>query len=133
MKNIENEFMEEYNELQTVARFSICPNFIIENTELRPQEKIMFLVIYSMSYKKGYFYGLNETLERKMNLKQWRISDLITKLEGKGYLLPDYEMKKFGMYREIRINYKNILPKARKFAEQIAKAEKKEELKMKSE
>ncbi len=132
-KKTEDDILKDYHEFKEASGFTICPYFILESPELKPQEKIMFMVIYSMSVKKGYFYGLNETLERKMNLKQWRVSNLITILENKGYLLPDYEMKKIGRYREVRINFESILPKARKFGEQREKALKKDGVKMKSE
>lgn len=97
---------------QKGVRWFIGLNQILEDNDLEHQEKLLFFLIWSLSYDRGYCYAANQLLQDKLKLGKTQMSGYVNSLQTKGYVeilqSPDVPM------REIHINFKKLFERGRR-------------------
>jgi hypothetical protein len=101
-------FQVRYNQLSKKGFTAVVPLVIIDDPDLKPQEKILFIQISSHSVKRGYCWATDEHFAKKMGLSTRQISRWIRKLKDKEYIYTEYILSNKGRSRRIYINFRTI-------------------------
>lgn len=78
--------MEENNEIQKIGYYSVIPTSILYNSELKPNQKLLYAMITSLANKEGYCYASNKYLANKLGVGANTVSGWITDLRRKNFI-----------------------------------------------
>ena len=67
--------------------YSVIPATILFNNEIKPNEKLLYAMITSLSNKEGYCFASNKYLAEKLNVKANTVSGWITDLKRKDFIV----------------------------------------------
>ena len=70
-----------------VGYYSIIPATVLYNNELKPNEKLLYAIITSLTCKEGYCFASNEYLAEKLGVNRKTVSSWITHLEEKKFII----------------------------------------------
>ena len=70
-----------------VGYYSIIPATVLYNKELKPNEKLLYAIITSLTCKEGYCFASNEYLAEKLGVNRKTVSSWITHLEEKKFII----------------------------------------------
>ena len=73
-------------EKQKIGYYAIIPASALYNNELKPNQKILYAVITSLSNKEGYCYATNKYLAEKLGVEPNTVSSWITDLKRKEFI-----------------------------------------------
>lgn len=73
-------------EKQNIGYYAIIPAAVLYNNELKPNQKILYAVITSLSNKEGYCYATNKYLAEKLGVEPNTVSSWITDLKRKEFI-----------------------------------------------
>ena len=73
-------------EKQNIGYYAIIPAAVLYNDELKPNQKILYAVITSLSNKEGYCYATNKYLAEKLGVEPNTVSSWITDLKRKKFM-----------------------------------------------
>ena len=77
-------YMKEKEE--NVGYYSIIPAIILYNKELKPNEKLLYAIITSLTCKEGYCFATNKYLAEKLGVNPKTISSLISDLRDRNFI-----------------------------------------------
>ena len=77
------------NEVTRIGYFAVIPATVLFNNELKPNEKLLYALITTLSNKEGYCYASNKYLGEKLNVDPQTISRWIGNLRKYNYLVVD--------------------------------------------
>ena len=77
------------NEVNRIGYFAVIPATVLFNNELKPNEKLLYALITTLSNKEGYCYASNKYLGEKLNVDPQTISRWIGNLRKYNYLVVD--------------------------------------------
>ena len=94
------------DENQKIGYYSIIPTTILFNEKLKPNVKLLYAVITSLTNKEGYCYASNGYLGEKFNVNPKTISNWLKELRKYNYIVVEIirNDKKEIMQRRIYIN-----------------------------
>ena len=75
------------NEENTIGYYSVIPSTILYNDKLKPNQKLLYAIITSLSCKEGYCFASNKYLAEKLNVNPKTISNWISDLNHKGFII----------------------------------------------
>lgn len=84
------ENMNTENEYHSSGYFSIIPSNVLYSKTLKPNEKLLYAIITSLSYKEGYCYASNKYLGDRLEVDHKTASRWISNLAKNNYLVLDY-------------------------------------------
>lgn len=73
-------------EKQNIAYYAIIPSTVLYKDDLKPNQKLLYAIITSLSNKEGYCYATNRYLAEKLKVKSNTVSSWITDLKRKGFI-----------------------------------------------
>lgn len=79
----------ENEENQRIGYYSVIPATILFNEKLKPNEKLLYAIITSLSNKEGYCYASNKYLGEKLGVDHVTVSRWITDLRRNNYVFVD--------------------------------------------
>ena len=97
------------NEENAIGYYSIIPSTILYNNNLKPNQKLLYAIITSLSCKKGYCFATNKYLADKLNAKPKTVSTWISDLKDKNYIIVEIIKDEKNQVAERRI-YINDTP-----------------------
>ena len=97
------------NEENTIGYYSVIPSTILYNNNLKPNQKLLYAIITSLSCKKGYCFATNKYLADKLNAKPKTVSTWISDLKNKNYIIVEIIKDEKNQVAERRI-YINDTP-----------------------
>ena len=71
---------------ENVGYYSIIPAIILYNKELKPNEKLLYAIITSLTCKEGYCFATNKYLAEKLGVNPKTISSLISDLRDRNFI-----------------------------------------------
>lgn len=83
------EEVDIQNEVNRIGYFAVIPATVLFNNELKPNEKLLYALITTLSNKEGYCYASNKYLGEKLNVDPQTISRWIGNLRKYNYLVVD--------------------------------------------
>lgn len=83
------EKVDIQNEINRIGYFAVIPATVLFNNELKPNEKLLYALITTLSNKEGYCYASNKYLGEKLNVDPQTISRWIGNLRKYNYLVVD--------------------------------------------
>ena len=83
------EEVDTQNEVNRIGYFAVIPATVLFNNELKPNEKLLYALITTLSNKEGYCYASNKYLGEKLNVDPQTISRWIGNLRKYNYLVVD--------------------------------------------
>jgi len=104
MRNMSTE-----NEFHSTGYFSIIPANVLYNKYLKPNEKLLYAIITSLSNKEGYCYASNKYLGEKFNVDHKTVSRWISHLAKYNLIVLDYVQNENKEFLQRRI-YPNVTP-----------------------
>ena len=87
----------------------VMPNVVLYDTELTPNQKLIYVVISSLCAEKGYCRASNNYIGKLLGIKTTATSEAINKLVEKWYLISEID-KKWGNKRVLTLCRKNGIP-----------------------
>ena len=97
------------NEENTIGYYSVIPSRILYNDKLKPNQKLLYAIITSLSCKEGYCFASNKYLAEKLKVNPKTISNWISDLNSKGFIIVDIEKSENNQVIQRRI-YINDTP-----------------------
>ncbi len=97
------------NEENAIGYYSIIPSTILYNNNLKPNQKLLYAIITSLSCKEGYCFASNKYLAEKLKVNPKTISNWISDLNSKGFIIVDIEKNENNQVIQRRI-YINDTP-----------------------
>lgn len=73
-------------EKQNIGYYAIIPATVLYNKDLKPNQKILYAIITSLSNKEGYCYATNRYLAEKLGVEPNTVSGWITDLKRKEFI-----------------------------------------------
>lgn len=73
-------------EKPNIAYYAIIPSTVLYKDDLKPNQKLLYAIITSLSNKEGYCYATNRYLAEKLKVKSNTVSGWITDLKRKGFI-----------------------------------------------
>ena len=98
--------MDEENH---IGYYSIIPTPILYNKDLKPNQKLLYAIITSLSCKEGYCFASNKYLAEKLNVNPKTISNWISDLNSREFIIVDIEKNENNQVIQRRI-YINDTP-----------------------
>lgn len=81
--------MNTQDEIHKISYFSVIPASVLLNNKLKPNEKLLYALITSLSNKEGYCYASNKYLGKKLKVDPQTVSRWIGDLRKYNYLVID--------------------------------------------
>lgn len=103
------------NEKNNVGYYSIIPAPILYNDNLKPNQKLLYAIITSLTCKEGYCYASNKYLASKLNVHPKTVSNWISDLKEKGFILINMFKDEQSQISQRRIYLKDIPPSIKKW------------------
>lgn len=103
------ENMNTENEYHSSGYFSIIPSNVLYSKTLKPNEKLLYAIITSLSNKEGYCYASNKYLGDRLEVDHKTASRWISNLAKNNYLVLDYIYNDNKEFLQRRI-YPNVTP-----------------------
>ena len=97
------------NEENTIGYYSVIPSTILYNDKLKPNQKLLYAIITSLSCKEGYCFASNKYLADKLKVNPKTISNWISDLNHKGFIIVDIVKSENNQVVQRRI-YINDIP-----------------------
>lgn len=100
--------IEGQEEAQDYVAFSQMPTKIMSHTELTPNEKMAFSLIYTFNHNHKKFFGSNEFIAASLNLSTGTAANILNSLIKKGWLVAEYKDKKKRNRKSIALSLKAV-------------------------
>ena len=99
------KLIDEEGELFFIGLFQI-----LEDNDLKAQEKLLFFTIWSLAQNYGYCSASNRFLGGKLNLKTTQLSTYLNSLDAKGYIIASHTPSRppYGRKRHVFINFDKL-------------------------
>lgn len=81
--------MNKENELNRIGYYAVIPATVLFNKELKPNEKLLYALITSLSNKGGFCYASNKYLGEKLGVDHKTVSRWLGDLRRYNYLIID--------------------------------------------
>jgi len=81
--------------------FAVIPLYILEAKDLRPNAKLLYAEISSLTRKNGVCTATNAYLAERIGMKKRAIEDLTRELHRAGYIRLSVKGRNGGTYRDI--------------------------------
>lgn len=81
--------MNKENELNRIGYYAVIPATVLFNKELKPNEKLLYALITSLSNKEGFCYASNKYLGEKLGVDHKTVSRWLGDLRRYNYLIID--------------------------------------------
>lgn len=73
----------------SIGYYSVIPATVLYNKELKANEKLLYAIINSLANKEGYCFATNEYLAKKLGVHRKTVSNWITHLEDKKFIITE--------------------------------------------
>lgn len=101
--------MNTENEFHSTGYFSMIPATVLYSKNLKPNEKLLYAIITSLSNKQGYCYASNKYLGDRLEVDHKTISRWISNLARNNFLVLDFIQNEKKEFLQRRI-YPNVTP-----------------------
>ena len=72
-----------------IGYYSVIPATVLYNKELKANEKLLYAIITSLACKEGFCFATNEYLAKKLGVNRKTVSNWITHLEEKKFIIKE--------------------------------------------
>lgn len=106
--NTKEDFVENYELMMKRGKAFLCSLYVLEDREINETCKVLFFIISSHCFNKGYCYATTKHLANKLNASESTVKRCLEILQTKGLIAHDNRATKKGFRRNIHIQFNNM-------------------------